>query len=490
MKRIGVAVYTKISGEVKKTVEAAFYKAVMLRLSSYIDGALYGVAIDLPDSLCYRSHGDAETVRYVEECFLSLPKRYRDVFFAVVRARRYNVKNKGANAFVCENGMRGARSSLLYGKEEYVFSIGRGTKGFEVMYFSASDGLIESGGIKRLIKIALEYGKNVLPSIKADTDVLSLVTDGTYGCKRSAVRGKGRFFEGEGLFIRSANGRSGDIGGGKGRDIMQKDVLVFKYPHPFIGNDGVVFIKKESFPRFSYRAAVAAGRVFRSVIENGCDSIGSGVEAAEVLTALPLMHVFGFLGEEELNYNSEQLLCSLQELVRKGIGDGDKGKLLFLLTVTAEIYKRLSLKNSYLLPIGVCVKNLSESIGKDIMTKDALYRDVYLIMCYKNLDVSTCGAIGSQEQVSAVFSESEDALVKSIGSGVWDIEGALAVLIRAANLCFKENVKSIAVNIPIVAARLSFLMRTTQSDVRKRGGELAKSRIFKPAKRWRKIKEV
>ena len=81
-------------------------------------------------------------------------------------------------------------------------------------------------------------------------------------------------------------------------------------------------------------------------------------------------------------------------------------------------------------------------------------------------------------------------MVKSIGNGVWDIEGALAVLIRAANLCFKENVKSIAVNIPIVAARLSFLMRTTQSGVRKRGGKLAKNRIFKPAKRWRKVKEV
>ena len=93
MKKIPVAVFTKISGNVTSCVEKSFYKAVFLHLSNYFENAVYGTVIDLPDSPCYKSYGDREITEAASRCYGSLPKEYRDSFFVMVRARRYNVKH-------------------------------------------------------------------------------------------------------------------------------------------------------------------------------------------------------------------------------------------------------------------------------------------------------------------------------------------------------------------------------------------------------------
>ncbi len=166
MKKIAVVVFTKISGNVTSCVEKAFYKAVFLHLSNYFENAVYGTVIDLPDSPCYKSYGDREITESASRCYGSLPKEYRDSFFVMVRARRYNVKHSKNAAFCCENGALGALNNLLSGNAACCFTLGNVPESFDYLYFSACSGAIEAGGIKALLDTAVLTGKNVFPLIK------------------------------------------------------------------------------------------------------------------------------------------------------------------------------------------------------------------------------------------------------------------------------------------------------------------------------------
>ncbi len=539
MKKIAVAVFTKISGNVTLCVEKAFYKALFLHLSNYFENAIYGAVIDLPDSPCYKSYGDREITEAVSRCYGALPKKYKDSFFVIVRARRYNVKHTKSAAFCCENGAFGALSDLLSGNTEYYFTLGEVPESYDYLYFSAYNGVIEAGGIKALLDTAVITGKNVFPFIKdapyvgdnanplkdapyvGDNanplkDVLR-VGDNTKLLKNALRVGdlkdasdigystrplKYAKDNGKALFLNTKNGRfklsnkekngfsaleglyikekassiKGKVHGikekntkgsdkksslpSKGESVLLKSVYVLNIPENVEGGyKEAPFKRKRSFSRFAYRAALAASRLFTGIIEKDCVSVTDAEEAAECLVALVAMRAFNFLGEEELLKKSDILLDIIDEKMFIGYEKGDKGKLLFLLTVILSAYSALARFYSVFWSSVLRIKSMCVNLKAHISSMFVEIDSIYLVMCYKRAVADMNKKYYIPRSMEAMLSEKETDIFLQ-GNDFEDIETAFCVLVIACNVCFCGNIKDFLLSAAVFRAKSSYLMRT------------------------------
>ncbi len=488
MKKIAVAVFTKINRNVTLCIEKAVHKAVFLHLSNYFEDAVYGTVIDLPGSPCYKSHGDREIIEAVSRCYGALPKKYKESFFVVVRARRYNVNRSKSEAFCCENGAYGALNDLIAGNMADYYTLGNVPDKYEYLFFSGSDKVIEAGGINALLKIAAATGKNVFPYIKnapySDyvANSLSDISDNSgkrgFNIKKRALNSGKRektFSFLEGLYIREKArsikleriGVTEKSFTPKGDCILLKSVYVLNNPlnkvlapnkEPF--STGAPFKRRKDFSRFSYRAALAASRVFNGKIEKNCISVADETEAAECLVALIAMRGFGFLGDAELIESSETLLDIIEEETLCEDKNTDKGKLLFLITAVTAVYSRIAFLNSLYWPIGLRVKELRLRLEKQITTRIVNNDNVYVAMCCNKAVLNINKNYALPKLMEMILSENEADI--SFGArGFEDVENALCVLAVASNVCFHGNIRDYLLCDPVFGARSSYLSRMT-----------------------------
>ena len=488
MKKIAVAVFTKISGDITLCIERAVYKAVFMHLSNYFEDAVYGVVIDLPDSPCYKSYGDREIIETLSRCYGALPKKYKESFFAVVRARRYNVNRTKSEAFCCENGASGALGDLISGNNEWYFALGSVPENCEYLYFSASDGVIEAGGIKALLKITAQSGENVFPYIKnapySDYLVNALHSAANvhkkprFNIKNSPFnpKKKGKTFSFiEGLFIREKirNDKSVRIGRKerdvtKGEGVLLKSVCVLNFPpNNGSGYTEAPFKRKKDYSRFSYRAALAASRFFTKIIEKNCVAVEDCIEAAECILALIAMRGFGFLGEDELLKNTDILLDIIEEKMLIGYEKKEKGRLLFLLTSVCSAYSCMAPFYPVFWSCLLRVKEICGLLETQVMSTVAEKNNVYLIMCCKKAVLDIDKENNVPKLIKIMLSEGVED-ISFQGGDFNNTEDAMCVLIAASNVCFHGNIRSFILSNPIFRAKSSYLTRMNEekSDFR------------------------
>lgn len=485
MKKIAVAVFTKINDNTTLCIERAVYKAVFLHLSNYFEDAVYGTVIDLPDSPCYKSHGDREIIETVSRCYGALPRKYKESFFIVVRARRYNVNRTKSEAFCCENGAYGALNDIISGNNEWFFALGNVPSSYEYLYFSGSDGVIEAGGINALLRIAAITGKNVFPCIKNEpyseyeprysVDVASGQKKLFFSEKRregSLLKKEKMFSSSEGLYIRKKwrlekvekgssafNKRYGAVP--KYGCIQLKSVYVLNIPRDIaLLNSGGLYERKKSFSRFAYRAALAASRVFAKKTEKACISVVDDTEAAECLVALIAMRCFGFLGDAELIERSEILLDIIEEKTLYEDKKTDKGKVIFLINLASAAYTKTAFLNSLYWPIKLRASEVCLRLKRKIKTKDVNNGNVYHVMCCNEADLNINKRYALPKLVGMMLSEKEsDMTFKALCFD--DVEAALCVLAVASNVCFRGNIREFLLSDPVFRAKSSYLSRMT-----------------------------
>lgn len=474
MGKIAVAVYAKISGNAEREVTAAFQRAVLLESSNYFENGVYGVVLDPPDSPCYISCRDGEIVLLAKRCLGALPNECRDKFFVTVRARRYNVNRGKGEAFSCEGGALGALRDLTNGGGGEFFRSGEAIDGAEFIYFSASGGIIEAGGINGLLKLALSESKSVLPLIKVRKGEHRHKGSDEGSVHITKRKKQGSFSLSEGLYIRGATVDP------KNATVCEK-ICVFEEVHAYAphctetmskvfddvsitslrcrSSIGAVIKKKKNYPRADYRAALSASRLFNIITENGCPTVIGVTEAIYSLTALTAMRTLGFIGEKELLKRSDELFCIAEEAICVKIPTESLGKAVFLLTVLLGAYRAFAQTEPLFLSLGLRAGELKRFLLRGNRSLIGENNDVYLIMCCKEAVPDVFFEYTLPRLMRAALSDDAYGEYRKIGGSAIENEAALCVLMSASNACCELNIREFILSDPVFGAKLSFLSR-------------------------------
>ncbi len=478
MGKIAVAVYAKISGNAEREVRAAFKRAVLLKNSDYFENGVYGVVLDPPDSPCYKSCGDGNIVLAAERCLGSLPGKCRDKFFVTVRARRYNVNRGRGDAFSCEGGALGALRDLTEGGGGEIFSGGAAVSDAEYVYFSASGGVIEAGGINGLLKIALSEGRGVLPLIKAGKSAhRSEAADNGEVHIPKRMRG-GCFSLAEGLYP------CGTAVSPKSVAVCEKICVLeeMRACEPCRAETKTVK-KKKNYPRSDYRAALSAARCFNALTENRCASVSSVTETVYKLTALTAMRMLGFLGEAELLKLSDELLCVAEEAICVKIPTESLGENVFLLTVLLGAYRVLAQTEPFFLGLGLRAGELKRFLLSKCKPLIGENDSFYLIMCCESAVLNVFTEYTVPRLMKAALSENACGEYRNVGGSELSDKTALCVLMSASNACCELNIRDFALSDPVFGAKLSLLNRAKNKSEAEKEPDLCsemKDKVFDP----------
>ncbi len=465
MKNITVAVYEKLCANVTNTVEKAFYKSVFLQNSNYLENALYGVIIDLADAPCYKSYGDKEAEDAVKRCYCALPAAYRKNTFAVIRARRYNIKTAKAPSYCCENGAYGALKGLLYGILECTLILGELPKDPKIIYFSASNGIIEAGGINALIKEGMCREKNVFPFIKTAKKCSFSVFEGLYF--------KDNFFNTEKSVITHSTKRIYTKYG----NLLLKNIYVYNMPEIQKKRNILNFEKKVNFSRSAFRSAIAASRIFMKMKEKSEFFINSPEDALFSLNAYVAMYAFGFLGEKEVTLNSEELMDIFEEMLSENFEIIHKSHIILLITSLISVYSRLAVSISEFWVLKLRLEKIYSILNDDNSKFIDKNENIYLIMCYKNAIPDLNKKYYMPILLKIMLEENEKNLFQHVNFN--DIFSCFIVLVRAVNLCFSDNFRSFLFDFPVFAAKSSFLARIIDQESEKLYNDVEKNNMVK-----------
>lgn len=471
MEKTLVAVYKNINGNITLAIESAFRKAVFFRLANYLDNGVYGIFFDLPSSPCYRSFCDTKIENEVQRCYGALPKRYKDSFFVAIRPRRYNVKQGRADAFSCENGVKGALYELLNGKKEYSLLLGEMPSSFSHLYFTDSEGLLEAGGLNALIKISQTTLKNVFPAVnisksslsqsiirkKTTSEIKSTPFSAIKTAKRKSQISYSAF---EGLYLTENHLKNTQKD--KNNALYLKKIFVFDTPTTEKASVFRHFIIKKDYPRFAYRTAIAASRIFTKTVEKGCTNVNSAVDCALILTALVPMNMFLLLGTAEALESCELLFNTLEEAICVGEIKKDCGKLLFLLVVLEKLYSLRTDSDSRFWSLKLRTENLISIVQAYIKTNIAIHNDIFLSLCYKDTRVNIASPQAVPPLLAAFFSKNDTAPYSFSTDNLSRLEPALCTLICAANICFDGIFYHALNSSPVFLARSTLLGRAEQ----------------------------
>ncbi len=339
--------------EADGNAEKAFRRLSDVYNSNYMESSVYGVIIDLPPSVCYRTVSDCKISEGAKRYFEEMKRGKNGRFFCAVRQRRYLSdltelkKYRSSYArFACEGGAIGALGLLIDIKKN-------GIEGL-FAYYGTND-------LSDCDKVYLcgydENGENGVLPYPGTVNALCERFDGKKAIFPKITLDKRSFFDPrEGLYPLAENkGRATECAFGAG-----------------VCKDNGIVTSALSPSRFTDAALYGVIRLYRD------GNINSISDAALMMCAVAGLKEIGRLGAEEAFEMSENVFSVLRQLLFSSELSKDESESAFLLTVLSGAYSKFS--SEY--PEFIFLKNDVRETA-DILLRHSTGESIYGFFCSK-----------------------------------------------------------------------------------------------------------
>ena len=401
--------------EADGSAEKAFRRLGDVYNSNYIENAVYGVILDLPPSVCYRTVSDGKISESAKRYFEEMKRGKNGRFFCAVRERRYLSdlaelkKYRSSYArFACEGGALGALASLIDIKKNGCedFFAYYGTKDFsdcDKVYLSGYDesgekGVLPYPGTINALCERFDGKKAIFPKITVDKRLFFDEREGLY----PFVEYEGRATE-----------------------------CVFCAG---VCNDKVITPSDVAPSRFTDAVLYGVMELYRE------GNINSVSDAALMMCAAAGLKEIGRLGAEEAFEISENVFGRLRELLFSSALNKDESESAFLLTVLSGAYSKFSSEYPEFIFLKSDVRETA-----DILLRHSVSDCVYGFFCSKEYVrrsgtekmsfVAKAIIFGSSGEELNAFLRSRMSITSDIralaGIAIYDCQNAFAAYLGA-----------------------------------------------------------
>ena len=428
-------------------VDKAFEYLLMLYLSNYRSGNVYGVVLDLPPSVCYNTAGDGEIAEKSERYVSTYTKRYGRSFFCAIRPRRYHVGSKKFPYayFSCDDGETGALNdvkSFISGNKE-VFSSYYGNENFGdcgMIYLTAYGVLTGHGTLDNYL--FFKNKKHITPHMvmlppPGGIDILrrQFIENGARRAVLPICEKENGAQSRDGMYPADA-----DDFNNREDNIACREVKLECCKESYFVNPGTqnARVNRAAIKR----AAGCAADCFLELYRRESTGLFSADEIVYALCGAVAMRLFGFFGPEETLALSDTLLERFRFITSTEELEGSDGQSAVCLTALAGAYLNLAkeLPEFYFL-------NKDASKLVELLLPRTMYScmagntaaGIAGALCYKELNV-VAGVFDKLPEMLKIilFGDSENAFWSFIKGkiGSKDVYTNSCIMIRAAQLYF------------------------------------------------------